>query len=70
MLAGDLVDQNRDFFVAYGQLKKDIGHLAGAGTRVLAVAGNHDIEVLPRLADEIEALELIGAGGKWQTRGV
>jgi DNA repair exonuclease SbcCD nuclease subunit len=66
LLAGDLVDQGRDFFVAYGQLKAGIERLAEAGIRVLAVAGNHDTEVLPRLAGEIEQLELVGAGGQWQ----
>jgi DNA repair exonuclease SbcCD nuclease subunit len=70
LLAGDLVDQNRDFFVAYGQLKRGIETLAAAGIRVLAVAGNHDTEVLPRLAAEIEGLELLGAEGQWQSTPV
>ncbi|RFF31020.1 DNA repair exonuclease [Wenzhouxiangella sediminis] len=67
LLAGDLVDQGRDFFVAYGQLKAGIERLTEAGIRVLAVAGNHDTEVLPRLAGEIDQLELVGAGGQWQS---
>lgn len=66
VLAGDLVDHGRDFFVAYGQLKAGVERLAAAGIRILAVAGNHDTEVLPRLAGEIEGLELVGAGGQWQ----
>ncbi len=70
LLAGDLVDQDRDFFVAYGQLRSGIERLAAAGIRVLAVAGNHDTEVLPRLAAEIEALELLGANGQWQTQRI
>jgi DNA repair exonuclease SbcCD nuclease subunit len=67
VLAGDLVDRGRDFFVAYGQLRTGIERLAAAGIRVVAVAGNHDTEVLPRLAGEIDGLELLGAGGRWQT---
>lgn len=70
VLAGDLVDQNRDFFVAYGQLKSGVQKLADAGIRILAVAGNHDTEILPRLASEIEGLELLGEGGEWQAREV
>lgn len=70
VFAGDLVDQGRDFFVAYGQLKAGVERLAAAGIRVLAVAGNHDTEVLPRLAAEIGDLELLGAGGQWQARQV
>src|SRR5699024_6458037 len=44
--------------------------LAASGIRILAVAGNHDTEVLPRLADEIDALELLGRNGQWQTQKV
>jgi len=70
VLAGDLVDKDRDFFVAYGQLKAGVEKLADAGIRVLAVAGNHDTEILPRLAGEIEALELLGANGEWQSQRI
>jgi DNA repair exonuclease SbcCD nuclease subunit len=70
LLAGDLVDHDRDFFVAYGQLRSGVEKLAAAGIRIMAVAGNHDTEVLPRLAGEIEALELLGAGGEWQERSI
>lgn len=70
LMAGDLVDQERDFFVGYDQLKRGIERLLEAGIPVLAVAGNHDTRVLPRLADEISGLELLGAGGEWQSRRV
>ncbi len=66
LLAGDVVERSRDFFVAYGELKAGIEKLAAAGIPVLAVAGNHDTHVLPRLASEIDALHLLGAGGQWQ----
>lgn len=70
LFAGDLVDQDRDFFVAYGQLRSGVEKLTAAGIRVLAVAGNHDTEVLPKLAAEIEKLELLGADGQWQAQRV
>ncbi len=66
LLAGDLVERSRDFFVAYGQLKAGIEKLADANIPVMAVAGNHDTHVLPRLADEIDGLHLIGRGGQWE----
>jgi len=66
LLAGDLVDRERDFFHAYGELKNGIRRLAEAGIPVLAVAGNHDTEILPRLAEEIDGLELLGVDGQWQ----
>ncbi|MGY6629585.1 MAG: metallophosphoesterase family protein [Wenzhouxiangella sp.] len=66
LLAGDVVERSRDFFVAYGQLKHGIERLAAAGIPVFAVAGNHDTHVLPRLAEEIEHLTLLGAGGQWE----
>jgi DNA repair protein SbcD/Mre11 len=66
LLAGDVVERSRDFFVAYGQLKSGVEKLATAGIPVLAVAGNHDTHVLPRLASEIDSLHLLGAGGHWE----
>ncbi len=68
LLAGDVVERSRDFFVAYGQLKAGVERLAEAGIPVLAVTGNHDTRVLPRLAAEIDHLELLGADGVWQGR--
>lgn len=68
LLAGDVVERSRDFFVAYGDLKAGVERLAKAEIPVLAVAGNHDTHVLPRLAAEIDSLELLGAGGQWQAR--
>ncbi len=66
LLAGDVVERSRDFFVAYGQLKSGIEQLTAAGIPVLAVAGNHDTHVLPRLADEIDQLHLLGRDGEWE----
>ncbi len=66
LLAGDVVERSRDLLVAYGDLKRGIERLAAADIPVLAVAGNHDTLVLPRLAGEIDGLRLLGAEGRWQ----
>ena len=66
LLAGDVVDRERDFFAGYDQLRQGVEELLAAGIRVLAIAGNHDTHVLPRLADAVSGLELIGRGGRWQ----
>jgi len=65
-LAGDVVEHEQDFFEAYRALRAGVQRLAEAGIRVLAVAGNHDGAVLPRLAREVEGLELLGETGEWQ----
>lgn len=70
VLAGDVVERSRDLLVAYGDLKQGVEQLAAAGIRVLAVAGNHDTLVLPRLAREIDSLELLGAEGRWQEKSI
>jgi len=67
LLAGDVVDRERDFFSGYDQLRGGAERLLAAGIRVLAVAGNHDTHVLPRLADAVDGIELLGRGGQWQT---
>lgn len=68
--AGDLVEQEDDFFEAYQELRGAVCRLVDAGIRVLGVAGNHDVEVLPALADALPGFELLGRGGRWQQTGL
>ncbi|MBN1443387.1 MAG: metallophosphoesterase, partial [Planctomycetes bacterium] len=65
ILAGDVVDRTDDRFEAYGHLAREVERLVAAGIRVFAVAGNHDVEALPRLARHIPQVTLLGAGGRW-----
>ncbi|MEJ2292505.1 MAG: DNA repair exonuclease [Deinococcales bacterium] len=66
LLAGDVVDQDNDFFEAYADLREGVEQLTEAGIPVLAVAGNHDVQVLPRLAEAVPGFTLLGRGGRWQ----
>ena len=66
-LAGDVVEKENDFFEAYRELHRGVVRLTASGIRVLGVVGNHDVSVLPRLAEQIEAFELLGRGGQWQS---
>lgn len=67
VLAGDVVDDLDDRFEAYGHLERGVTRLHEAGVRIFGVAGNHDVKVLPRLADQIAAFRLIGRDGKWES---
>ncbi len=66
VLAGDVVESDNQFFEAYGPLRTSVDRLVAAGIPVVAVAGNHDVEVLPRLADEVPGFTLIGRDGVWE----
>jgi exonuclease SbcD len=68
LLLGDVVDSERDFFEASGVLERGVRELLEAGIEVCAVAGNHDIEVLPRLADQVQGFHLLGRRGEWEER--
>ena len=70
LLAGDVVEQEDDFHEAYPDLLHGVERLAVAGIRVLAVTGNHDVKVLPRLAEAVSGFELLGAGGHWQAEAL
>lgn len=70
LLAGDVVEQEDDFYEAYGDLRDGAARLAAAGVRVLAVSGNHDVQVLPRLADAVPGFRLVGRGGRWEIEDV
>lgn len=65
-LAGDVVERENDFFEAYRLLKTGVERLTAAGIAVVAVAGNHDVTVLPRLASQLPDFRLIGTGGHWE----
>ncbi|MFO8071945.1 MAG: DNA repair exonuclease [Polyangia bacterium] len=67
-LSGDVVDRDNRFWEAIGPLRDGILRLAEAGARTVAVAGNHDCDVLPRLARQLppESFTLLGRGGGWE----
>lgn len=70
VLAGDVVDSDNRFFEAYGPLADGARKLVDAGIRLIGVAGNHDVEVLPRLAREVPGFSLLGPGGTWTSEVV
>ena len=70
VLAGDVVDADRDRFEAYHALERGVADLLADGIAVFGVAGNHDGLVLPRLADRIEGFRLLGGGGVWECAAV
>ncbi len=73
LLAGDVIESERDFFEGFRALQAGVEQLAEAGIEVFAVAGNHDVEVLPRLADALgtgAGFSLLGRGGKWESREI
>lgn len=69
VLTGDVADEDNKLFEAFGPLKDGIERLAAAGIRTFAVAGNHDYDVLHRLADLLhpDAFTLLGPRGTWST---
>lgn len=66
LLAGDVVEREDDFFEAYRELSSGVERLTERGVEVIGVAGNHDVRVLPRLAEQTQGFRLLGAGGEWQ----
>ncbi|PKL96585.1 MAG: DNA repair exonuclease [Gammaproteobacteria bacterium HGW-Gammaproteobacteria-8] len=66
VLAGDVVESEDDLFEGYRALERGVESLSEAGIAVVGVAGNHDVRVLPRLADRIEGFRLLGRSGRWE----
>jgi predicted phosphodiesterase len=65
LLAGDVVDDDGAYFEVFSAIQSATARLDGIP--IIAVAGNHDAAVLPKLAEAIDGLTLIGAGGRWQS---
>ncbi|HEY3330836.1 MAG TPA: DNA repair exonuclease [Capsulimonadaceae bacterium] len=65
VLSGDLVDDDKAFYAALGPLEFGLERLGAENIPVYAVAGNHDGDVLPRLASHLGRLRILGPGGTW-----
>ena len=65
ILTGDVVDESNKFYEAFSALQSGVERLVAAEIPVLAVSGNHDFDVLPRLVDQIPQFHLLGRGGQW-----
>lgn len=67
-LSGDIVDQSNRFYEAIGPLERGLRELRDAGVMTVAVAGNHDYDVLPQIQRSIDdgSFRLIGAAGEWE----
>ena len=67
-VAGDLVDRDNRYHEAFGPVESGLRDLKSAGIAAVAVGGNHDYDVLPRLADDVQGvdLKLLGRGAKWE----
>lgn len=72
LLAGDVVEDTEDFYEAYADLRAGVERLTQHAIAVIAVVGNHDVHVLPQLADSLagEGFQLLGRGGEWETRTI
>lgn len=73
LLAGDVIESEKDFFEGFGQLKQGVDRLTTASIQVIAVVGNHDVFVLPKLADLLERsgnFKLLGRGGHWESHHI
>jgi exonuclease SbcD len=68
LLSGDVVDRRNCYFESYMPLQTGIARLADNGIMTIAVAGNHDFNVLPNLTNDIdkEMFRLLGSGGVWE----
>jgi DNA repair protein SbcD/Mre11 len=66
-LAGDMIDAASKSLEALGPMRNGLETLATAGIDTVTVAGNHDYDVLPKLADQVgtERFHLLGRNGQW-----
>lgn len=66
LFAGDVVESTNARFEAMVPLEECVRRLLAQGIDVIAVAGNHDVEALPRLGTLIDGFTLLGADGRWE----
>ncbi len=68
-IAGDIFDGQGSYYETRTAFLRGLEELDAAGIPVVAVAGNHDWEALPRFDRQPhpENFHLLGAGGKWES---
>lgn len=68
VLTGDVADQGNKYFEAFGVLERALHRLTEAGVPVIAVAGNHDHDVLGSVAEAVgEGVRVLGRGETWES---
>lgn len=70
VVAGDLVDSENRYAEAFGAVESVATTLAESDIPLVVVAGNHDADVLPDLADAIDNLQLLGRDGTWERTSI
>ena len=61
VLAGDIVDNDNFWFEAYGPLLRGFERLNAARIAIIAVAGNHDSSISPKLIKEKPYVNILGS---------
>lgn len=71
-ISGDVIDKAVSSYESIGPLTAGLSRLGDAGIETVAVAGNHDHDVLPRVAaySGMERFHLVGRGGVWERHTV
>lgn len=70
VLTGDLIDGEAHLIEAYQSVLQSARRLEKAGIPLIAVAGNHDAKLLPRLAAAVPSVVLLGEGGHWESHAL
>jgi len=67
-LSGDVIDAASKSYEALGPMLDGLASLSKAGIDTVAVTGNHDFDVLPRIADHAGSsrFHLLGRDGEWE----
>src|SRR5690554_4611410 len=63
VLAGDIVDNDDYWYEAYGSLLKGFDTLHNKGITIIAVAGNHDSSISPKIIKEKPFVNILGLNG-------
>jgi DNA repair exonuclease SbcCD nuclease subunit len=66
LLLGDVVDDEERYVEGFSALESGLRKLIAADIQVIAVAGNHDVRVLPLLERTLSGFRLLGSSGRWE----
>lgn len=70
IISGDIIDRKNRFYEAYGPFEAGIKKMEKEEIPVFVISGNHDYEILPGIADNLDSdyFFLLGTNGKWENQ--
>lgn len=68
LFSGDILNDSSSYFEAIAALKKFLDISSQKNIKAYAVSGNHDFDVLKKICEKEQNIEILGGDGSWEEK--